>query len=178
MLMAIVAAAYGCKDSSTTYSELLKAEKQLITNYIARQHIQILKAEPEVKHGERWGEDEYVAMPSYENFYFHLSSTVDTTAEKLTAGDKINIRYRRYSLDMYADTVSYWTTDDGGDPIVVTLNPLLGDNSTCIAWHMAIDKMGYSGAVCKIICPSTAGFSEDNSSVKPYVYELKATKRK
>jgi hypothetical protein len=164
----------GCKGN--TYSKLIKKEKKKIENYMSREGIRVLGEAPDVKHGEKWGEKDYIALEGYDNLYFHLSSAIDTNAVRLIAGDKVNVRYRKYGMDAYTDTISYWTTDDGGEPISLIVGDVPGVNS-CQAWRLAILRMGRSGYECRIICPSTAGFSDDNASVTPYVYDLKISKR-
>jgi hypothetical protein len=46
------------------------------------------------------------------------------------------------------------------------------DNNACIAWHIAVGLMKYSGTSCKIICPSKLGFDDANTSVTPYGYDI------
>lgn len=163
----------GC--SGNTYSKLRNREKQLIDSYIARQHIQVRNTMPAVRQGERWDDNLYVALPEYDQLYFHLTSPVDSTTS-LVAGDKVNIRFRKYALTANADTISYWTTDDAGDPITLTVGPTTG-NYNCTGWQAAILAMGYEGE-CKIICPSVYGPSADNASVTPYGYDLRITKKR
>lgn len=165
----------GCKGN--TYSKLLKQEKKVIDNYISRMDINVIDNAPKLAQGQCWGDKDYLSMPKYDNFYFHLVSPVDTTREKIVTGDIVNVRFRKYTLNEYGDTISYWTTDDAGDPLTFTVGTTATNNS-CIGWHMAIMQMKYSGSECKIICPSTIGFDDDNSSVTPYGYDLKVTKRK
>ena len=165
-----------CSCKGNTYSKQIKKENKKIENYLSREGIRVLGSEPEVAQGERWGEKDFIALEGYDNLYYHLSSPVDTNAAALIAGDRINVRYRRYGLDAYTDTVSYWTTDDAGEPITLIVGDASATNS-CAAWRLAIIRMGRSGYECRIICPSTAGFTEDNASVTPYVYDLKVTKR-
>lgn len=165
----------GCKGN--TYSKLLDKEKKVIANYVSRMGIRVLKSEPVVKQGEKWNDNDYIELPSYDRLYFHLSTPVDSTRDTLIVGDAVNVRYRKYTLDEYGDTISCWTTDDSGEPVTFVLGNT-GDARSCAAWHLAIQQMKYSGAECKIICPSTAGFTEDNSSVTPYGYDLRVTKRR
>jgi len=165
----------GCKGN--TYSKLLKKEQKKIKNYISRMDIRIVSSTPDVKQGESWPEKDYISMPTYEYFYFHLSTPLDTLRDVIHAGDVVNVRYRKYGLDSYTDTISCWTTDDAGEPITFTVGST-ADYNTCPAWNAAILQMKYSGSECKIICPSTAGFDADNSSVTPYGYDLRVTKRK
>jgi hypothetical protein len=165
-----------CGCSGNTYSKQIREEKKLINSYIQKQGIRVLNEAPDVAHGQHWNEKDYVAVEGYDNFYYHLTTAADTTAADLTNGTRINLRYRKYGLTAYADTVNCWTTDDQGDPVQITLGTL--GNNSCSAWHIAIRKMGHSGAECRIICPSTIGFTEDNATVTPYVYDLKATRRR
>ncbi len=175
ILLLVFVALAACKGN--TYSKQIRQEAKEIDNYISRHNINILKEEPKLGHGERWAEKDYIALEGYDHLYFHLSSPIDTNAAKITAGDNINLRYRKYGLGTYTDTVSTWTTDDAGEPIDLVVGDYANTES-CMGWHIAILHMGYSGAEGKIICPSTAGFSDDNSSVTPYGYDIKISKRK
>lgn len=166
ILLAVVTL-YSCKQKqNSTYSTDLKKEKALIKEYIKREGINILDKEPAV-----WGEKDYLAIEGYDYFYYHLSRQGDTTSTEVKNGDKIVLRYRQYSLDVYADTISYWTTDDGGYPVEF-LHMNTNDTKACLAWHLAIKQMKYSGSECRIICPSKLGFTNDNYSVIPYVFDL------
>ena len=108
----------GCKGN--TYSKLLKKEQKKIKNYISRMDIRVVSSAPDVKQGESWPEKDYISMPTYEYFYFHLSTPLDTLRDVIHAGDVVNVRYRKYGLDSYTDTISCWTTDDAGEPITFT----------------------------------------------------------
>ncbi len=156
----------GCK--GTTYSKLLKDEKNLIKNYISDHGIRVLDEMPEV-----WGENDYYAIPGYDNIYIHIiTDEIDSTSKPAELGDKIVLRYKKYSLKPYSDTIRYWTTDDGGAPVELQLGNAT-DPFYCAGWTLAIQTMKYSGGHCHLICPSKLGFVEDNSSVTPYGYELK-----
>ncbi|MBR1515513.1 MAG: DUF4827 family protein [Paludibacteraceae bacterium] len=159
--------------TSNTYSKLRNKEKQLIESYMSRQGLRSLKTKPNVAQGEKWDEKDYVALEEYDQLYFHLVSAVDTT-RKIEVGDKVNIRFRKYTLDTYADTISYWTTDDAGEPIRLTVGSTTGTYN-CTGWQAAILAMEQEGE-CKIICPSVYGTADDNSSVTPYCYDLKVTR--
>lgn len=167
ILLAAVAL-ISCKDKSNehTYSDDLKKEKALINEYVKREGIRILDEEPAV-----WGEKDYLAIEGYDYFYYHLFRQGDTLSAAVKDKDRIVLRYRQYSMDVYADTTSYWTTDDGGYPIEF-LYMNTSDTKACIAWHLAIKQMKYSGSECRIICPSKLGFTNDNYSVIPYVFDL------
>lgn len=156
----------GCK--GTTYSKLLKEEKKQIKNYISSQGIRVLDEMPEV-----WGEKDYYAIPGYDNIYIHIiTDEMDSTSKPAELGAEIVLRYKKYSLKAYSDTIRYWTTDDGGAPIEFQLGNS-ADPFYCAGWTLAIQTMKYSGGHCYLICPSKLGFVEDNSSVTPYGYELK-----
>ena len=87
----------GCKGN--TYSKLLKKEQKKIKNYISRMDIRVVSSAPDVKQGESWPEKDYISMPTYEYFYFHLSTPLDTLRDVIHAGDVVNVRYRKYGLD-------------------------------------------------------------------------------
>lgn len=164
-MMVIVALVLAGCQSTNTYSKLLKKEKEIISDYIAREGINVVDEQPAV-----WGEKDYYAVPGYDNFYIHVVE-VDSTARKAEAGQTILMRYKKYGLTAYSDTTRYWTTDDGGYPIAFTLGDM-SDTYYCAGWTAAIGILPYSGGHCRIICPSKMGFTEDNNSVTPYGYEL------
>jgi hypothetical protein len=169
-LLLMVASA--CNDNKNVYSELLKEETELIEAYILRQGIEVIESDsmPEV-----WGENDYWKVPEYDNYYFHLVQQGDTmpSAEEaeVQAKDQILLRFKRYSLDVYADTLSNWNTLDNPNP--VKFQYLVNSEDACDGWQLAVQYMKYNNAQCKIICPSKMGFSEENSSVTPYAYDLK-----
>mgnify|MGYP005610380427 FL=1 len=164
LLMSMTFILIGCNNN--TYSDDLKAEEELIESFIKRQGIKVVTEEP-----TEWTENLYWKLPDYDNFYFHLTERGDTTLAELEAKDKVLLRYRQYTLDAYADTISYWTTLDSPNPVEIQY--LVQSSASCSGWQIALQHMKYSGAQCKIICPSKLGFEEENSTVTPYEYELK-----
>ena len=154
----------GCNEN--TYSDDLKEEQKLIENFIQRQGIQVVTEEP-----TEWKENVYWKLPDYDNYYFHLVNAGDTTSAELEAKDIVFLRYRQYTLNAYADTVSCWTTLDTPNP--VELQYKVTSSASCTGWQIALQHMKHSGAECKIICPSKLGFSEQNSQVIPYGYDMK-----
>lgn len=154
----------GC--SSNTYAKQLSEEKRLIEEYIERNGINVIYEEPEV-----WGEKDYMKIEGYDNLYFHLEDQGIKDTMEVKVGDRVSVRYLKYKLTEYADTISYWTTDDGGYPVTFTYGDGT-DASACTAWHAAIQQMQYSGSTCKIICPSKLGFEDDKYNVVPYGYTL------
>ena len=164
LLMSMTFILIGCNNN--TYSDDLKAEEELIESFIKRQGIKVVTEEP-----TEWTENLYWKLPDYDNFYFHLTERGDTTLAELEAKDKVLLRYRQYTLDAYADTISYWTTLDSPNPVEIQY--LVQSSVSCSGWQIALQHMKYSGAQCKIICPSKLGFSDQNSYVIPYGYDMK-----
>lgn len=154
----------GCNEN--TYSDDLKEEQKLIENFIQRQGILVVTEEP-----TEWKENVYWKLPDYDNYYFHLVNAGDTTSAELEAKDIVFLRYRQYTLNAYADTVSCWTTLDTPNPVELQFK--VTSSSSCAGWQIALQHMKHSGAECKIICPSKLGFSEQNSQVIPYGYDMK-----
>ncbi len=151
--------------SENTYASDLQEEKDLMADYIKRNQLNILDTIPTV-----WGEKDYVEIDDY--LYFHLSYVGDSAShDSIETGDEINLRYIRYTLDVVADTVSYWTTAEAPTPI--TFRYGVSSAAVCSGWLKALPYMKYSGSIAKIICPSKMGFSEEQSSVTPYGYDLK-----
>lgn len=164
LLLSIVFVLIGCNNN--TYSDDLKEEQKLIENFIQRQGIQVVTEEP-----SEWADNVYWKLPDYDNYYFHLVQRGDTTSAELEAKDKVLLRYRQYTLDAYADTISYWTTLDSPNP--VELQYMVSTSASCNGWQIALQYMKYSGAECKIICPSKLGFTDQNSNVIPFGYDMK-----
>jgi len=153
-------------NKNSSYANEIKNEKKLIADYIKRNHINIIYEEPEYM---EWGEKDYLEVSDY--CYFHLNVPGDTTSEEIVAGDYVNVRYRRYTLDVNSDTLSFWNTLEMAYPIQFQYG--VSSSSACTAWHLALGKMKYTDAEGTIICPSKLGFTDDNSSVIPYCYDLK-----
>ena len=178
ILMGIVLmATYGC--NSNIYSEQLKKERKLIESYIARQGLNIVDTLPA---DDQWEENTYYRVPDYDNFYFHMVELGDTTFvlpgdsvsrenAELESGEQVLLRFIRYTLEEYPDTISNWGTMDSAEPI--KLQYMVNSETSCTGWQVALKYMKYHEAQCKIICPSKLGFSEENSTVTPYGYDLK-----
>lgn len=152
--------------NNNTYSNALKEEQKLIENFIARQGIKVVTEKP-----TEWGDKVYWKVPDKDNYYFHLVEMGDTTKPALEAKDKVNLRYIQYTLDAYADTTRFWNSDDQPKP--TELQYMVYTESTCEGWQIALEHMQYTGAQCKIICPSKLGFTNQNSNVIPYGYDMK-----
>ncbi|MCM1034898.1 MAG: DUF4827 domain-containing protein [Paludibacter sp.] len=161
-----------CSCNSNSYANSLKEEKQLIADYIKRNHINIIYEEPE---DGRWGENDYLEIG--DNCYFRLTNIGDTEGDTIAYKDKIQLRYRQYTLDVYPQIIkSIWTPNESANPIVFQNG--VSSEETCTAWLLAVAHMKYNGAEGKLICPSKLGFSDASDSVIPYGYDLKIQIRK
>jgi hypothetical protein len=165
----VLLVAFGC--NSNIYSEQLKKERRLIESYIARHGLIIVDTLPA---DDQWEENIYYRVPEGDNCYFHMVELGDTTFPEIEEKDKVLLRFKRYTLDEYPDTLSNWGTMDSADPI--KLEYMVNDPETsCTGWQVALKYMKYPYSQCKIIVPSKMGFREENSTVTPYGYELKRT---
>ena len=157
MMGIVLMLTYSCK--SNIYSEQLKAERALIENYIARQGIVVVDTLPA---DDKWSEKVYYRVPDYDNFYFHMVELGDTLSSaeeaEIESGETVLLRYKRYTLNEYPD---------------IKLQYMVNSETSCTGWQVALKYMRYSDSQCKIICPSKMGFSDENSSVTPYGYDLK-----
>lgn len=166
----LLSALGGC--NSNSYANALKEEKQLIADYIKRQNIHIIYEEPE---DGNWGENDYLEIG--DNCYFHLTDRGETEGDSIAYKDKILLRYRQYTLDVYPQVVkSCWTTNESANPVVFQSG--ISSSETCTAWLLAVVHMKYNAAEGKLICPSKLGFTESGTSVTPYGYDLKIQIRK
>lgn len=180
LVMTVLCVATGCNNN--TYSNLRNKEDKLIANYISRNGLVILTEEPATDYV--WGEKEYYKVQGYDNFYFHLISRgdsvyidsisptkQDTVDLSIVLNDVIIARYKQFALTENADTLSYWTTLEQAYPYEFHY----GNTSECecVAWHLAVKMMKFPDSQCEIIVPSKLGFSNEQSTVTPYVYILK-----
>ena len=152
--------------NNNTYSNALKEEQKLIENFIARQGIEVVTEKP-----TEWGDNVYWKVPDYDNYYFHLVEAGDTTKPALEPKDVVLLRYIQYPLDAYADPTRFWNSDDQPKP--TELQYMVSTAASCTGWQIALEHMKYSGAQCKIICPSRLGNTDDNSNVIPRGYDMK-----
>ena len=97
----VLLVAYGC--NSNIYSEQLKKERKLIESYIARHGLIIVDTLPAA---DQWQENIYYRVPEGDNCYFHMVALGDTTFPEIEKDDEVLLRYKRYTLDEYPDTLS------------------------------------------------------------------------
>lgn len=157
---------YSC--SARNYANQLETERKLIKDYIKREKINVIKEEPA---DGVWGEKDYLEID--DNLYFHLVSAGEKDGDSVRNVSTIVMRYRRYTLDAYADTLSFWSTNDSGEPLTFLYSNTT--SATCSGWYQAIGYMKYNNSEAKLICPSKLGFQDDETltNVTPYGYDLK-----
>ena len=107
-LCAALVAAVACGCSGNTYSKQIRQERKLINSYIARHNINVIHEEPNLTHGQKWGENDYLAVEGYDDLYFHLSSAIDTTAELLPTGTRTSRLRNSPSLLITFDASKPW----------------------------------------------------------------------
>ena len=171
LLIGIALMTTGC--NSNTYSKLRAKEDKLIKNYIKRNNLNILNSLPDSTYV--WGEKDYYKVDGYDDLYFHLRQRGDNSYTVQT-GDVIVARYKKFELTEDPDTLNYWTTLDQAHPYEfyygIASGSSSGQVSICesIGWHEAVRLMKHPRAECEVIVPSKQGFSDDETSVTPYVY--------
>ncbi len=168
ILLALTAATLLAGCSANSYSEDLKAEKQLIEDYIKREGINVLNKLPE--NDEDWGEKDYYKVEKYDYLYFHLIKR-GPKENPVTATETVVMRFKQYTLTTDPDTADYWTTLNSAYPLEFTY--LTDYNTAPTAWHVAVGLMKYNDSECKIICPSKLGFTDDQTTVTPFGYHMK-----
>lgn len=156
--------------AGNTYSKQLQDEKKVIANYIEREKIHVIDTLP--AEDFVWGEKDYCRVSGADNMYFHLVHRGDTSRLPIIVNENVIIRYRKYTLTAESDTVIRdWTTLD--NPYPTKFKYIVDKTNACAAWHKAVGLMKYTGAECKIICPSKQGFNADQTTVIPYGYDIK-----
>lgn len=160
-------------NNEETYADQLKAEKELIADFISRNNITVVETEP-------------TTVPYPENVYFktstglyiHISNAGDKVDSlKVEVNDKIVMRYIKYTLNTTPDTSSYLNTVDNTFPTTFNFYDLSQTN-ICSGWHEAVSYMKYNDAEAKVIVYSKLGTSDDQSAVIPYGYDIRIKVRK
>ncbi len=148
-------------ENSSNYSQLLKAEEELIQDWLSRNEIVLLDEFP--------ADTVFAANEMYyfeDEIYFQLIEK--GVGDTLRAGDKLILRYKQSTLDVYPVEEDYWTTQDRPYPNEITYGSL---TNSCEGWQKAFELMKKSEAHARIIVPSKQG--RNDSEVIPYVYEMK-----
>lgn len=167
-----------CVDE-VTYADQLKSEKKLIADFIKRNNITVVNKMPATF---PWPQNVY--YKSSTGLYFRLeeqgdkyTSTGAISTDTVVTNDQIINRYKRYTLNTVADTSYYENTVDYPFPVTFYYNDA-SQTSACDGWHEAVKYMKYNNSAAKIIVYSKLGFSDDESSVTPYGYDMRIKIRK
>lgn len=159
-MMLLLIAMVAC-ENNTNYSQLLKAEEELIADWLVRNEITLLEEFP--------ADTVFATNQMYhfeDGIYFQLIEK--GVGDTLRAGDKLILRYKQSTLDLYPMVEDYWTTQDRPYPNEIAYGSL---TNSCEGWQKAFELMQKSDAHARIIVPSKLG--RNNSEVIPYVYEMK-----
>lgn len=168
--------------NQTSYNALRSQEDKLIANYISRNNLNILTTEPDDDYV--WGEKDFLKVPGYDDYYFHLirrgpatrvdsisPTRKDTIDLAIVANDLIVLRYKQFALTENADTLSYWTTLDQAYPY--EYHYMNTYDCEAVGWHLAVKYMKYPDSECQIIQPSKLGFTAEQNTVTPYGYIMR-----
>lgn len=166
-LFAFVYVGYSCTDQ-ITYAEELKAEKELIADYVSRMHIVTVSKMPTTF---PWPDNVY--YKSSTGLYFRLESVGDSIfggdTLRLEDGDVVVARYIQYTLTTTPDTIFNQSTVDYAQPSSFIYNDA---TEACDGWQEAVQYMKYMNSKAKIIVPSKLGFSTYSDAVTPIGYDL------
>jgi hypothetical protein len=159
--------ANACKDEGMTYAEELKAEKELIADFISRQDIQVVTTLPTTF---PW--PDRVFYKSKTGLYFRLTNEGDIASEdSVETGDLVVPRYIQYTLTANnSDTISNMNTIDSPYPSSFVY---LNTAQACMGWHEAVGYMKKNNSEAKIIVYSKLGFSGYADPATPIGYDIK-----
>lgn len=165
LLAVSTAVFFACKDDALTYAEELKAEQELIEDFINRQQIQVVKVMPTEF---PWPDKVYYKSKS--GLYFRLTNKGDyLSGDSIVYREQIVTKYDQYGLGVKPDTISTQSTVQLAHPKEFTY----GDHSqACVAWHEAVGYMKYNNAEAQLIVPSKIGFSNFSRPATPVGYDL------
>ncbi len=155
-----------CNDDNVTYAEELKAEQELIADFISRQQIKVVTVMPTTF---PW--DDKVFYKSKTGLYFRLTKQGDIVNKGDTAitGDVIAPRFDEYTLDVKADTISSLSSVNYPNPLQFNYLDL---TQVCTAWHEAVSYMKYNNAEAQLIVPSKIGMSKFSRPATPAGYDI------
>lgn len=161
-------------NNDITYGDQLKAEKSLIADYLKRHNIIVVDKLPTTN---PWPDNVYYKTKST-GLYIRITNKGDfTSPDSLEVNDLIVFRYRQYTLDTKADTMSYENTVDNPYPVTFNFNDL-SQTQSCKGWHEAVSYMKYNNSEAKVILPSKLGFDLGDLTVIPYGYDISIKIRK
>lgn len=165
LLVLITVLFSSCNRDSITYAEELKAEQELIADFLSRQNIQVVNTMPL---SFPWPENVY--FKSKTGLYFRLEDQGDINeGDSVATGDLIITRFIQYTLKEKSDTIFNETTIDFPYPTTFRYKNL---SEGCAGWHEAVGYMKYSNARAKLIVYSKLGFKEFNNPATPIAYDM------
>lgn len=167
LLLVVIAGVLSSCSNNVTYAEQLKAEKELIADYIKRKNIKVVSEFPTQF---PWDENVYVLTKS--GMYFHLVNQGDTSqnADTLAKNDLVVPRFYQITLDSEPVTISNWNTVDYPYPTTFNYNDL---TQVCTGWHEAVSYMKKNNSRALFILHSKIGFTTTDNSVVPYLFDMK-----
>ncbi len=156
-----------CRDENVTYAEELKAERETIERFLARNNYQVVTVRP-----TEFPWPDNVIFRTASGMYFRLTDQGDISnpADSLMPGDKVVPRFIQYTLTDRADTVFNWNTIDF--PYTSTFN-YRDLTQVSPGWHEAAGLMKYNDAEAMFIVPSKLGFSQFSRPATPVGYDMK-----
>ncbi|MDR3705774.1 MAG: DUF4827 family protein [Paludibacteraceae bacterium] len=167
-LIAVLVTFVSCSSDSSSYENLLKAEKSSISSYISRNNINVISSAPT---NNVWGDKDYLLTST--GLYIHIVDTGEVSSATVISGQLIISRYNKITLDAVPDTIiKDWTSADY--PYPLEFNYKVSSLTTVpTAFHEAVKYMKHNNAVAKLIVPSKLGTTTDVNNVIPYFYDLK-----
>jgi hypothetical protein len=155
-----------CKDDNVTYAEELKAEQELIADFISRQQIQVVTVMPTTF---PWPDKVY--YKSKTGLCYRLTKQGDILQEgdSVIGGDVIVPRFDEYTLGVKADTISSQSSVNYPNPLQFNYLDL---TQACAAWHEAVRYMKFNNAEAKLIVPSKIGMSKFSRPATPAGYDI------
>ena len=167
LFLIVIAVVFSSCSNNVTYAEQLKAEKELIADYIKRDSIKVVTEFPTKF---PWDKNVYVLTKS--GMYFRLVEEGDKTnpADSLVKNDLVVPRFYQYTLNTVSDTISNWNTIDYPLPTTFYYKDL---TQVCKGWHEAVSYMKYNNSRARFILYSKLGFTSNDNSVIPYGFDMK-----
>ena len=178
-----------CNDGKT-YMELREEEDEAIEKFLTTdgRYTAPIPSNLEFITAQDSEKPPYYILPDGVYMQIQSMGVRDTTGKFFRANDKVYFRYNRMNLKYWADGISSLTNPDSwagnwsdasgtSDSYYFTYTTYEGSNySSYYEYGLGIEyplKYVGNGAIVNLVMPSKMGFSNEISSVIPYLYKIR-----
>lgn len=166
-LFAMLAGTFYSCDDTKTYAEELADENASIKSFMNLRHYTVTN---EIPTTVPWPDNVFYKTES--GMYIHVLSTGTGVVDTIPYNRPICVRFQEYYMN---DSTGYSNMNGSDSPYEILYNNVNSSATygDCLAWHEALDYVGYDGGHAYIIAPSKVGWSAYSSEVTAAFYDLR-----